>query len=269
MTEKLKGKVALITGAARGIGRDYALRLAKLGANVGVIDINLQAHLEFEGEKLAPQYETVVDELEALGVKAIGVEADISNETEVNLAIEKVKEYLGEVDILIANAGGGVGAITENRASEINPEQLRIVMDRNFYGTIYSVKAVIESMKRRKTGKIITVSSVTGIRATQSTGAYSHYAAAKASIISYTKNLAQDIGSYNITANVIAPGYIATGRLSEQFEQSGASELKEEVALKRFGTPEDCANVIEFLSTDLSDYVTGTVIDVTGGLLLQ
>lgn len=269
MKKKLSGKVALITGAARGIGRDYALRLAQLGADVGVIDIDMRAHLEFAGEKLAEEFDTVIDELHAIGVRAIGVEADITDEIAVNQAIDKITNELGEVDILIANAGGGIGEITENRASEINIDHLKIVMNRNFYGTVYSVKGVIESMKRRKTGKIITVSSVTGLRANHLSGAYAHYAAAKATIVSYTKNLAQDVGAYNITANVIAPGYIATGRLSEQFEKTGAKTLREEVALQRFGTPKDCANVMEFLATDLSDYVTGTVIDVTGGLLLE
>lgn len=269
MEKKLKGKVALVTGAARGLGREYALRLAQLGADVGIVDINLHAHEDFKGEQLAEQYETVVDEIKEIGVRTIGAEADISNQAQVNEAIQKVKNELGEIDILIANAGGGLGKITDNRASEIDVEQLNIVMNRNFFGTIYSVKAVVDSMKKRQTGKIITVSSVAGLRANDNTGSYSHYAAAKAGIVSYTKNLAQDIGAYNVTANVIAPGYIATGRLSEQFEQSGANEMKNETALKRFGTPADCANVIEFLATDLSDYVTGTVIDVTGGLLLE
>lgn len=263
--KKLKGKVALVTGAARGLGRAYALRLASLGADVGVIDINFKAHEEFAGEKLAEKYETVMDELKEYGVNTIGVEASVANEKEITDAIRQITEKLGDIDILIANAGGGVGALTENAASSINSEHLAIVTERNLYGTIYTINAIAPRMKERRTGKIITVSSQAGIR-TSETGTYAHYGIAKAGIVQYTKLLAQDLGKYNITANVIAPGYIATGRLAEQFEQAGAEEYKNRVALRRFGTPEDCANVIEFLSTDLSDYVTGTVIEITGGI---
>jgi len=263
---RLKGKVALVTGAARGLGREYALRLASLGADVGVIDINLMSHKEFEREKLDNKYETVVDVLKEFNINAYGVEVDISNEEEVKQAFNEIKNNLGEIDILVANAGGGTGLLTENLASSIDSEQLEIVMARNFYGTLYSVKNVVESMKQRRTGKIITVTSVAGLKA-NSEGNYAHYSAAKAAIVSFTKNLARELGEYNITANAIAPGYISTGRLSEQFEKAGAVEFKNQTALKRFGTPKECADVIEFLATDLSDYVTGTVIDVTGGLM--
>lgn len=263
---KLDEKVAVVTGAARGIGREYALRLAELGADVGVIDINLRSYEDFSGEKIGEGFKTVVEELESLGVQAVGFEADISNEEQVIKAFQKIKDALGEIDILIANAGGGTGALNENAASEIDDHQLDTVLRRNFYGTIYSVKAVADSMKKKNYGKIVTVTSVTGIKAND-TGTYSHYAATKAAIVNYTKNLAQDLGKYNITVNAIAPGYIGTGRLLEQFEKAGKETYENETALKRLGTPEDCANVIEFLSTDLSDYVTGSVIDVTGGLL--
>ncbi len=264
--KKLQGKVALVTGAARGLGREYALRLASLGADVAIIDIDLKSYRHFDREKIGEQYDSVVDEIKDLGVNSLGVEADISNEEEVNNAINKIRENLGEIDILVANAGGGSGSMRGNAASSMDAEHLKLVMERNLYGTIYSVKAVAEHMKQKKYGKIVTVTSVAGIKANV-TGTYSHYGAAKAAIINYTKNLAQDLGPYNITVNAIAPGYIGTGRLMEQFEKAGVHTYAEQTALKRLGTPEDCANVIEFLTTDLSDYVTGTVIDVTGGLV--
>ncbi|KOS59826.1 SDR family oxidoreductase [Lysinibacillus agricola] len=263
--KKLEGKVAVVTGAARGIGRSYALRLAQLGAHVGIIDVDLKSYQHFEKEHIGEQYETVVDELLEHDVKAIGVEADVSNEAAVQAAFNKIVTHLGEVDILVANAGGGTGAILENKASEIDLEQLKIVYERNFVGTVNCVKAVAGGMKKKNYGKIVTVSSVTGLQATEG-GTYSHYGSTKAAIVSYTKYLAQDLGPYNITVNAIAPGYIATGRLIEQFEKAGAETYTNQTALKRFGTPEDCANVIEFLTTDLSDYVTGSVIDVTGGI---
>ncbi|WP_404328499.1 SDR family NAD(P)-dependent oxidoreductase [Mesobacillus maritimus] len=266
MMKRLEGKVALVTGAARGIGREYALRLASLGADVGVIDIDLKSYQHFEKEKIDERFDTVVDEIKNLGVNVFGAEADISNEDQVIQAINKIRENLGEIDILIANAGGGSGSVDENAASTMDSEHLKVVMERNLYGTIYSVKAVAEQMKKKNYGKIITVTSVAGIKAIAG-GTYSHYGAAKAAIINYTKYLAQDLGPYNITVNAIAPGYIGTGRLMEQFEKAGVETFTEQTALKRLGTPEDCANVIEFLSTNLSDYVTGTVIDVTGGLV--
>lgn len=263
---KLTGKTAVVTGAARGIGREYALRLASLGANIGVIDINLKSYQDFKNENIGDGFETVVEELSGLGVKAIGAEADITSEEEVISAFEKIQKELGSVDILIANAGGGTGTLDENTGSTVDKNQLELVMARNLYGTIYSVKAVIEQMKKQKYGKIVTVTSVAGLKATED-GGYSHYGASKAAIINYTKYLAQDVGKYNITVNAIAPGYIGTGRLMEKFEKIGVDIFENETALKRLGTTEDCANVIEFLSTELSDYVTGTVIDVTGGLL--
>jgi 3-oxoacyl-[acyl-carrier protein] reductase len=263
---KLAGKVALVTGAARGIGRMYALRLAKLGADVGVIDIDLQSYRHFEKEKIGDNYQTVVDEIRELGVKAIGVEADISNQEQVEMAVKKIVENLGEIDILVANAGGGSGLLVENAASEVDSEQLKMVMERNLYGTIYSVKAVAPAMKKKGYGKIVTMASVAGLKSNDE-GTYSHYGATKAAIVSYTKYLAQDLGPYNITVNAIAPGYIATGRLIELFEREGVENFTSQTALKRLGTPEDCANVLEFLTTDLSDYVTGSVIDLTGGIM--
>jgi len=264
--KKLKGKIAVVTGGARGIGREYALRLAELGADVGVIDINLKSYQDFEGEAIDSKYETVVDELRDIGVKSIGYEADITSEADVNKAFEAIRKELGSVEILIANAGGGSGSVDGNAGSEIDTKELDIVMQQNLHGTIYSVKAVIEEMKRNKYGKIVTVTSVAGLKSING-GTYSHYGAAKAAIVSYTKNLAQDVGKYNINVNAIAPGYIGTGRLMEQFKKAGVEKYEGETALKRLGTPADCANVIEFLASDLSDYVTGTVIDVTGGLL--
>lgn len=202
--KRLEGKVALVTGAARGIGREYALRLAKLGASVGVIDIDLKSYQHFEREKEAIQHETVVDEIISNGGRAFGIEADISNEEQVTRAVAKIAKELGEISILIANAGGGSGAVTENSASEIESDQLKLVMERNLYGTIYSVKAVKDNMMKSGYGKIVTVTSVAGMQSNEK-GTYAHYGATKGAIVNYTKYLAQDLGPYNITVNAIAP----------------------------------------------------------------
>jgi 3-oxoacyl-[acyl-carrier protein] reductase len=263
---KLSGKVALVTGGARGLGRTYALRLASLGADVGVIDIDLQSFKQFEREAEAMNGDTVIEELKSLGVKAYGAEADITKFEEVQLAVDKIAANLGEIDILVANAGGGAGGVKENAASDLNMDQFHTVVERNFYGTVYTVNAVAPMMKKKNYGKIVTMASVAGLRVDEG-GTYSHYGTSKAAIIMYTKYLAQDLGTYNITANCMAPGFIGTGRLMEIFEKEGIEKFTSQSALGRLGTPEDCANVVEFLTTNLSDYVTGTVIDVTGGII--
>lgn len=261
---KLSGKVALITGAARGLGRAYAIRLAQLGADVGIIDIDLKSHLDVEKEAIGSEFTTVIDELRSMGTNAYGVEADVSDELQIGNAVDEIAAKLGDIDVLVANAGGGSGSLHENTAALVNSEELKKVMERNFYGTVYTVKAVQGNMKKRGTGKIVTVTSLYGILASKE-GSYAHYSASKSAIISYTKNLAQELGPFNIQVNAIAPGYIGTGRLLDFFEKDGLEKYTDQTALKRLGTPDDCANVIEFLTTNMSDYVTGTVIDVSGG----
>ena len=259
---KLEGRTALVTGGARGLGREYALRLAGLGANVGVIDVNLHSYRDYDREVQAMTAESVVEELEALGVKALGVEADVRDWDQVHSAVETLAKALGDITILVANAGGGLPG--ESQASSMNLEDFRHVVERNLYGTVYAVTAVAPYMKANHFGKIVTVASQAGLQSNR-TGGYAHYGAAKAAIIMYTKYLAQDLGPYGVTANCIAPGYIGTGRLMLSFERQGIENVNRNIALGRIGTPEDCARVVEFLTTDLSDYVTGAVLDVSGG----
>lgn len=264
---KLSGKIALVTGAARGLGRAYGLRLASLGADVGIIDVNLHSYKEFEGEALDKKYDTVADELMAMGNRAVGVQADVSDFDQVKLAVKKIVDELGDITILVANAGGGLGGYNENKASQMNIKQYKRVLEMNLDGTVYTVSAVAPFMKKHNYGKIVTVSSEAGLQSDPS-GAYAHYGAAKAAIIMYTKYLARELGPYNITANCIAPGSIATGRIMVRIREAGALESTvKSIPLGRLGTPEDCANVVEFLTTDLSDYVTGAVIDVSGGYI--
>lgn len=261
---KLDGKVALITGAARGLGRSYALHLAGLGADIGIIDINLKSYEDFDTEKELLTADTVMDEVRALGVRSAGAVADVSDEKQVNDAVQSIIKELGPIDILICNAGGGTGAMTANTASDIDLEQYHIVLERNLTGTIHTVKAVAPSMKERQTGKIITVTSHVG-QVAISTGSYAHYGVSKAGILHYSMLLAQELGPYNINVNAISPGFIATGRMAQGFKAVGEQKFLDCLALKRFGTPEECAKVVEFLATDLSDYVTGTCVEVTGG----
>jgi 3-oxoacyl-[acyl-carrier protein] reductase len=262
--KKLAGKVAIVTGAARGLGRAYALKLAHLGAKVAVTDLSLKSYLEFEAEAANMTGETVVDEIRARGEDALGFEFDISERDAVFSMAEAVRDQWGRIDILVANAGGGRGTQRDTKAARIPPDLLELVTRMNYYGTVHSCSAVAPAMKEQKSGKIVTVTSYAGLVASAN-GGYAHYGASKAAIAHYTRYLARELGPYNINCNCIAPGLIKTARINQLMGDQVSEEESREIALRRGGTPEDCAKVVEFLTTDLSDYVTGTVIPVDGG----
>jgi 3-oxoacyl-[acyl-carrier protein] reductase len=264
MMGKLSGKVALVTGGARGLGREYALRLASLGADVGIIDIDLHSYNAFEGEKALLTADTTMDEIRALGRRSFGVEADISKRDQVYSAVEKIAKELGDISICVCNAGGGSGGFTENTPTTLDFDQWDMVMGRNLNGMVYTINAVAPMMKKNKFGKIVTVSSHAGIETTHN-GGYAHYSTAKAAIRFFTLMTSAELGPYGITVNCIAPGWIATGRLIEQFKKAGVEYYNNCTSLRRLGTPEDCAKVVEFFTTDLSDFVTGVTVQITGG----
>src|ERR1700741_2084312 len=183
--------------------------------------------------------------------------------------VARVIELWGRVDVLVANAGGGRGRPVDTKASTIDPALLDLVVRMNLFGTVYCCNAVAPLMKQQRSGKIVTVSSVAGLSPSPD-GGYAHYGAAKAAIAHYTRYLAHDLGPYGITANCIAPGVIATGRIMQTVLPGSSNanrDRSEQVALRRLGTVEDCAKVVEFLATDLSDYVSGAVIPIDGGLV--
>jgi 3-oxoacyl-[acyl-carrier protein] reductase len=262
---KLKGRVALVTGAARGIGRAHALRLAQLGADVVINDINLEAYKEF-GETITAA--TVMDEVKALGVRSTGIEAHVGRKDQVEAMVKKVLDEFGHIDILINNAGGLAGEVAASFASSVSEEDLEATFDRNLMGTIFCCQAVAEPMKAQKWGRIVTTSSQAGMRAQQG-GIYASYGAAKAGVIAYTRYLAQELGPYGITVNCIAPAYVSTGRLEAlAYSRPGAKERTiSQVPLGRLAQPEDIAKVMEFFVTDLGDYVTGQCLSVCGGAI--
>ena len=274
--KKLAGKVALITGGARGLGRGYALRIAGLGADVAVVDRNLKAYQVYDFEKNRMTAPTVMDECKSLGVRAMGLEVDLTDRGATEKAVAEVVQQMGRIDIAVCNAGGGtVKFADEIRPGETGPERadtgdlsttgtpsdcsqemLTRVLDINLMTCMYTCMAVAPYMKKQRSGKIVTVGSIGGIAAK---GRYHPYGTAKAAILFYTRDLAQELGPFNINVNCIAPGIIRTGRLGDRSGMAG------QIALRREGTIEDCANVVEFLVTDLSDYVTGKTITVDGG----
>jgi 3-oxoacyl-[acyl-carrier protein] reductase len=272
---KLSGKVVVITGGARGLGRGYALRLAGLGADIAIIDRNLRAADVYDFERKAMTAPTVMAECEAKGVRAIGIEADLTDRAATTAAIDGIVHRLGRLDVAVCNAGGGTvlfaderppqsagndssDIVTTGTPSDCPEEMLARVLDINLKTTMYTCMAVAPHMKRQGGGKIVTVSSTAGVDAR---GAYHPYGMAKAAIIHYTRSLAQELGPFNINVNAIAPGIIRTGRLGDR------SHMAPMTALRREGSIEECAKVVEFLTTDLSDYVTGRTIVVDGGLL--
>jgi 3-oxoacyl-[acyl-carrier protein] reductase len=266
---KLDGKVAIVTGAARGLGRAYAKRLAGLGAKVAVADIDLHSYEEFAAEKADMSADSTVAEIAAAGGEALGIEVDVRDRDAVEAMAARVLETWGRIDVLVANAGGGRGRPIDTKASTLDPELLQLVVAMNLFGTVYSCNAVAPAMKRQRSGKIVTVSSIAGI-APSADGGYAHYGAAKAAIAHYTRYLAQDLGPFGITVNCIAPGVIQTARIMQMVIPGSSQSNRDRaelVALRRLGTVEDCAKVVEFLATDLSDYVTGAVIPIDGGLV--
>jgi 3-oxoacyl-[acyl-carrier protein] reductase len=262
---KLDGKVAIVTGAARGMGRAYAHRLAGLGAKVAVADLDLRSYADFDGEASAMRAETTVDEINAGGGEAIGFEFDIADRAAVFAMADDVVGAWGRIDVLVANAGGGRGKPAETTATLVPQDLLELVTAMNLFGTVHSCSAVAPAMKEQRSGKIVTVASYAGMVAGIG-GGYAHYGANKAAIAHYTRYLAQELGPYGINANCIAPGVIETARIVELMGvRAGGDRVNPEIALRRHGTPDDCAKVVEFLCTDLSDYVTGAVIPIDGG----
>jgi 3-oxoacyl-[acyl-carrier protein] reductase len=265
---KLDGRVGVVTGAARGLGRAYARRLAELGAKIAVFDIDLRSYEEFPSEAPVMTAPDTAAEIAAAGGEAFALEVDVADPAAVRASVSQVVDRWGRIDVLVANAGGGgAGTAAQTKASALDPGLLQSVTANNLFATVHTVAAVAPVMKRQGSGKIITVGSLAGA-AHSADGSLAHYGAAKAAVAHYTRYLAQDLGPFGITANCIAPGVIATGRIASALLSSGdlAKGVAETIALRRIGAVVDCARVIEFLATDLSDYVTGAVIPVDGGM---
>lgn len=245
----LKGKTAVITGASRGIGRAIALKLAKHGANVVV---NYRNSVEAVAQ--------VVKEIEALGVKVLAIQADISIYSDVENMIKKCVEEFGSIDILVNNAG----ITKDGLLMRMKEEDFDSVIDINLKGAFNCTRHVAAIMLKQRSGRIINISSVTGI--TGNAGQV-NYSAAKAGIIGMTKSVAREFGSRGVTCNAVAPGYIQTD-MTEALPAKVKDAMMGTIPLKRLGSPEDVTNVVAFLATDEAAYITGQVINVDGGMVM-
>ena len=245
----LKGKTAVITGASRGIGRSIALKLAKQGANVVV---NYRNSVDAVQE--------VVKEIEALGVKVLAIQADISSYTDVENMIKKSVEEFGSIDVLVNNAG----ITKDGLLMRMKEADFDSVIDINLKGAFNCTRHVAAIMLKQRSGRIINISSVSGL--TGNAGQV-NYSAAKAGIIGMTKSVAKEFGSRGVTCNAVAPGYIQTD-MTEDLPAKVKDTIMGTIPLKRLGRPEDVANVVAFLATDEAAYITGQVINVDGGMVM-
>ena len=245
----IDGKIALVTGGSRGIGRAIALRLAKEGTKVA---INYKANQE------AAHW--VVDAVAEMGGEAMAVAADVSQSAEVEVMVKQVVDSWGGIDILVNNAGDIHDGLLMRMTEEVWDE----VINTNLKGTYNCTKAVLKFMVRKRWGRIINVVSVVGL---EGNPGQSNYAASKAGVIAFSRSIAKEVASRNITVNSVAPGYIATEimtDLSPEFKELIFSRIPQ----NRFGTVDDVANMVRYLASEEANYITGEVIRVDGGIEL-
>ncbi|HEX3015117.1 MAG TPA: 3-oxoacyl-[acyl-carrier-protein] reductase [Desulfobacteria bacterium] len=245
----LKEKVAIITGASRGLGRATALALAAQGVKVAV---------NYAGN--AAKAEEVVNLIQAQGGQAVAVQADVSEAADVEKMISLVIERYGRVDILVNNAG----ITRDGLLLRMKETDWDAVLNTNLRGVFLVTKAVSKLMMKQRSGKIINLSSVVGL---SGNAGQANYAAAKAGILGFTKSLAKELGSRGITVNAIAPGFIQTD-MTEKLNDQVREKMLAEIPLGRLGVPEDVAKLVVFLASDEADYITGQTINVDGGMVM-
>jgi 3-oxoacyl-[acyl-carrier protein] reductase len=244
----LAGKLALVTGASQGIGRETALALAEAGANVAIAARN--------EEKLA----RLAEEIAARGSAALVVKMDVADAEQVKAGFKSILEKFGKLDILVNNA-----AITrDGLALRMKPEDWEAVIRTNLTGAHFCTQQALATMMRARSGRIINIASVV---AQMGNAGQANYVAAKGGLIGLTKAIAMEIASRNVTVNAVAPGFIETP-MTDVLSDKVKEELKERIPLGRMGTPRDVAAAIVFLASDEAGYITGHVLDVNGGMYL-
>lgn len=242
-------KVALITGATRGIGKQIAITLSKEGYDIAL-------NYRKENDELL----NLKEQIENSGVKCLTIQGDISNFEDCEKIVKQTIETFEKIDVLVNNAG-----ITKDMLlARMKEDDFKQVIDVNLVGTFNMTKNVISYMMKARQGRIINISSVVGI---SGNAGQSNYSASKAGIIGFTKSLAKELGSRNILVNAVAPGFIETS-MTEVLKDEVKDEIAKSIPLKRMGTPEDVANVVKFLASGDSSYITGQVLQVDGGMLM-
>lgn len=263
MARLLEGRVALVTGAGRGLGRSFAEHLASLGCHIGVHGMREHGPSEYgEGTTLTDTAKQIAD---AHGVKTIRVLGDLTVAADVERVVQTVSAELGPIDVLVHNAGGDIAAAggkpNPNDAVMIKEIDVRAVLDRNLLSTILVCQQTARVMMPRKTGRIITISSIAAFKGNENSAIYS---TAKAAAVEYTRCLAAQLRPYNITVNSLAPGDTRTGRFLGT-RHVPDERLVSEGTLDRVGLVDEVTRVVEFFAGPLGDFVTGQVLRVDGG----
>lgn len=243
------GRTALITGAARGIGREISLKLAKSGFNVAV-----------NYRKSSPSVDQLLGELRNFGIRAEAIQADVSIIDEAKNLIDECFEMFGSIDVLVNNAG----ITRDNLLIRMSEKDFDDVISTNLKGAFNCIKHAVPHMLKKRWGRIISLSSVVGI--TGNAGQV-NYSAAKAGIIGITKSLAKEIGTRGITVNAVAPGFIETD-MTDVLPDKVKEKMLSLIPLRRIGKPADVANLVSFLASDEASYITGQVINVDGGMVM-
>jgi 3-oxoacyl-[acyl-carrier protein] reductase len=246
---KLEGKVALVTGASRGIGREIALELASHGANVAV---------NYSGNEAKAN--EVVDLIKEMGQDAFSIQCDVSNSEDVNGMVKETINRFGKLDILVNNAG----ITRDNLLMRMKDEEWDDVININLKGVFLTTKAVTRQMMKQRSGRIINIASIVGVSGNPG---QANYVAAKAGVIGLTKTTAKELASRNITVNAIAPGFITTDMTDKLTEEVKAEMLKV-IPLARFGEAKNIATVVSFLASEDSSYMTGQTLHVDGGMVM-
>ncbi len=245
----LANKTALVTGASRGIGRATAIELAKAGAKVAV---------NYAGNRAAA--EEVVAQIQAAGGQAFMVQADVGDAAAVDAMVKSVVEQFGSIDILVNNAG----ITRDNLIMRMKEEDWDAVIHTNLKGIFNCTKVVTKLMMKQRYGRIVNMTSVVCV---MGNAGQSNYAAAKAGVIGFTKSMAKELASRNITVNAVAPGYISTDMTADLPDQAKA-DLQSQIPLQRLGNPADVASAVLFLVSPGADYITGQTLHVDGGMVM-
>lgn len=246
---RLEGKVALVTGASRGIGREIAFELAREGASVAV---------NYAGSE-AKALE-LVDEIKALGRDAFAIQADVSNSDSVNDMVKETVERFGKLDILVNNAG----ITKDNLLMRMKESEWDDVININLKGVFLCTKAVTRQMMKQRSGRIINISSIVGVSGNPG---QANYVAAKSGVIGLTKTTAKELSSRGITVNAIAPGFITTD-MTDKLNEEVKAEMLKQIPLARFGEPKDIARTVIFLASEDSNYMTGQTLHIDGGMVM-
>ena len=241
----INGQTALITGAGRGIGKTIAVKLAESGSDIAIADMN-------------PVSEDVLREIEKNGTKCLAYQLDVTDVEAVDSVVKKIIDETGGIHILVNNAG----ITQDNLFMRMKPEQWSQVIDVNLNGVFHVTKAVIRTMVKQHSGRIINISSVVGFSGNPG---QVNYSSTKSGLIGFTKSLSREVGTRGITVNAVAPGFINTA-MTQALNESQQQAILNQIPLGRMGEAEDIANAVAFLASEEASYITGTVLHVNGGM---